>query len=316
MAQTIRRRMRNFFSGLWRVITFPFRLIFNILAFPFRGVARFYRFLNHEPEERPITEVFVDLATSSDTRQMMWDQVEVLRMHLLRALIVLILASIVSFRFAEQLMEIMAGPIGGLEELQAIGPTESIGVFMRVALMAGIAIASPYIAFEAWLFAAPGLRAREKKLGLFGIPLAAFFFVVGMYFTFKWLLPPAIYFLQNFTDIKQLWTAREYFALVTNLMFWLGIFFEFPLVIYILTAMGLIHPKFLVEQWKIAIVLIAIIAAAVTPTVDPLNQALVMLPMILLYFISIGLSYIAYAGRRNANAESDAVETEAGQGGA
>jgi sec-independent protein translocase protein TatC len=304
--------MRNFFSGLWRVITFPVRLIFNILAFPFRAAARSYRFLNTEPEERPITEVFVDLATSSDTRQMMWDQVEVMRMHILRALIVLALASIASFRFSEQLMEIMAGPIGGLEELQAIGPTESIGVFMRVALMAGIAIASPYIAFEAWLFAAPGLHAREKKLGLFGIPLAAFFFVVGMFFTFRYLLPPAIYFLQNFTEINQSWTAKEYFALVTNLMLWLGIFFEFPLVIYVLTAMGIVQPKFLMEQWKIAIVLIAIIAAAVTPTVDPLNQALVMLPMILLYFISIGLSYIAYAGRRNASAESEYVKTEAG----
>ncbi len=304
--------MRNFFNGLWRVIIFPFRLIFNILAFPSRAAARSYRFLNTEPEERPITEVFVDLATSSDTRQMMWDQVEVLRMHILRALVVLALASIASFRFSEQLMEIMAGPMGGLEKLQAIGPTESIGVFMRVALMAGIAIASPYIAFEAWLFAAPGLHVREKKLGLVVIPLAAFFFVVGMFFTFKWLLPPAIYFLQNFTDIKQLWTAKEYFALVTGLMLWMGLFFEFPLVTYVLTAMGLIKPAFLVEQWRIAIVLIAIIAAAVTPTVDALSQGLVMLPMILLYFISIGLSYIAYAGRKNANAEAEAVETEAG----
>jgi sec-independent protein translocase protein TatC len=312
MAQTIRRRMRNFFIGLWRVITFPFRLIFNILAFPFRAAARSYRFLNTEPEERPITEVFVDLATSSDTRQMMWDQVEVMRMHLLRALIVLVLASIASFRFAEQLMEIMAGPIGGLEKLQALGPTESIGVFMRVALMAGIAIASPYIAFEAWLFAAPGLHAREKKLGLFGIPLAAFFFVLGMLFTFKWLLPPAIFFLQNITEINQFWSSKEYFAFVTSLMLWLGIFFEFPLVIYILTALGIVQPKFLVEQWKIAIVLIAIIAAAATPTTDMGTQLLVMLPMILLYFLSIGLSYIAYAGRRNASAESEYVKTEAG----
>lgn len=301
-------------SMLWRVITFPFRLIFYILAFPFRAVAKFYRFLNTEPEERPITEVFVDLATNSDTRQMMWEQVEVLRMHILRALVMLTLATIASFWFAEQLMEIMARPIGGLEKLQAIGPTESIGVFMRIAVMAGIAITSPYIAFEAWLFAAPGLHAREKKLGLTGIPLATVFFLAGMFFTFKWLLPPAIDFLQNFTEITQFWTAKEYFSLVTGLMLWMGVFFEFPLVIYILTAMGLVQPKFLVEQWKIAIVLIAIIAAAVTPTTDIGTQVLVMLPMILLYFISIGLSYIAYAGRRKANAEAEKeeLETEAG----
>ncbi len=306
--------MRRFFTALWRVITFPFRLIFYILASPFRGSSRFYQFLNSEPDERPITEVFVDLATNSDARQMMWEQIEVLRMHILRALVVLALAVIGSFWFAEQLMEFMARPIGGLKDLQAIGPTEGVGVFMRVSLMAGIAIASPYIAFEVWLFAAPGLHAREKKLGLTGIPLAAIFFVSGMVFTFFYLLPPAIEFLQNFTEITQSWTAKEYFALVTNLMLWIGVFFEFPLVIYILTAMGLVQPKFLAEQWRIAIVLIAIIAAAVTPTVDPVNQGLVMLPMILLYFISIGLSYIAYAGRRNADAiaTEETIETEAG----
>jgi sec-independent protein translocase protein TatC len=304
--------MRNFFSGLWRAITFPFRLIFNILAFPFRAAARSYRFLNTEPDERPITEVFVDLATSSDTRQMMWDQVEVMRMHILRALIVLALAVIGSFWFTEQLMEFLAKPIGGQEALQQIGPTEGVGIFMRVALMAGIAIASPYIAFEIWLFAAPGLHAREKKLGLVGIPIAAIFFILGMVFTFYMLLPPTIDFLINFTNLTQNWTGKEYFALVTGLMLWLGVFFEFPLVIYILTALGILQPKFLAEQWKIAIVVIAIIAAAVTPTTDPVNQALVMAPMILLYFISIGLSYIAYAGRRNASAESEYVKTEAG----
>lgn len=305
--------MRNFFNRLWRVITFPFRLIFYIIAFPFRATARFFRFLNTEPDERPITEVFVDLASNSDARLMMWDQVEVLRMHILRALIVLALAVIASFWFSEKLMEFMAQPVGGLEILQAISPTEGIGVFMRVALMAGIAIASPYIAFEIWLFAAPGLHAREKKLGLIGIPLAAIFFVAGMLFTFYFLLPPTISFLQGFTNISQSWTSKDYFALITNLMLWIGVFFEFPLIIYILTAIGLVQPKFLAEQWRIAIILIAIIAAAVTPTVDPVNQGLVMLPMILLYFISIGLSYIAHAGRMrvNAAAEKEDLETEA-----
>lgn len=306
--------MRRFFTGLWWILTLPFRLIFYILAFPFRAIARSYRFLNTEPEERPIGEVFVDLATNSDARQMMWEQVEVMRMHILRALVVLALATIASFWFAEPLMEIMAGPIGGLEKLKAIAPTESVGVFMRIALMAGIAITSPYMAFEAWLFAAPGLHAREKKLGLTGIPLATAFFLAGMFFTFKWLLPPAIDFLQNFTEITQEWTAKEYFALVTGLMLWMGVFFEFPLVIYILTAIGILQPKFLAEQWRIAIVVITIIAAAVTPTTDPVNQALVMVPMILLYFISIGLSYIAYAGRRRADAvvEEDPFKKEAG----
>jgi sec-independent protein translocase protein TatC len=81
-------------------------------------------------------------------------------------------------------------------------------------------------------------------------------------------------------------------------MIWIGLFFEFPLVIYILTSMGMIRPDVLARQWRLAIVVIAILAAVVTPTIDPVNMGLVMLPMSLLYFVSIGLSYVAYAGRR------------------
>jgi sec-independent protein translocase protein TatC len=80
-------------------------------------------------------------------------------------------------------------------------------------------------------------------------------------------------------------------------MFWIGITFELPLLIYLLTAIGFIKPKVLVDQWRLAIVIIAILAAAITPTTDPVNMALVMLPVTLLYFISIGFSYVAYTGR-------------------
>ena len=293
--------MRKFLLGLWRIITFPFRLVFNILAFPFRTVNRFYKFLNNEPEERPLADVFIDLTTNKDTRQMLWDQIEDLRMHILRVVIVLSLTVLASFWVAQDLMEFIAVPVGGLEKLQAIQVTEEIGVFMRVAMTTGIAIAFPYIAFEIWLFAAPGLKPREKKMGLVGIPLATLLFLSGMAFTYYVLIPAALPFLGSFTKISQFWAAKEYFAFVTGLMIWIGIFFEFPLVIYVLSSMGLVKPAILAEQWRIAVVIIAIIAAAVTPTIDPVNMGLVMIPMILLYFVSIGLSYIAYAGRKQIN---------------
>ena len=88
-------------------------------------------------------------------------------------------------------------------------------------------------------------------------------------------------------------------------MLWVGLFFEFPLVIYILTSIGLIKPQVLLQQWRLAIIIIAILAAIITPTIDPVNMGLVMLPMTLLYFVSIGLSYIAYAGRRRSASETE-----------
>lgn len=293
--------MRNFFRKIWRVITFPFRLIFNIIAFPFRAIARFNKFLNQAAEERPFADVISELATDSHARQSLWDHVEELRAHLLRSVLVLSLAVIASFWIAERLMEFLAVPVGGLEHLQAIQVTEEIGVFMRVALSAGLAAAFPYIAFEIWLFAAPGLKPRERKFGLAGIPLSTLLFLLGMAFTYYVLLPAALPFLGGFTEISQFWTAKEYFNFVTGLMFWIGIFFEFPLVIYILSAMGLVKPNVLARQWRLAIVIIAIIAAAVTPTIDPVNMGLVMAPMILLYFVSIGLSFLAYARHRKAS---------------
>ncbi|MBK8784372.1 MAG: twin-arginine translocase subunit TatC [Anaerolineales bacterium] len=299
--------MRKFFQGMWRVVTFPFRLVFTILTFPFRAVYRFYKFLNTEPPESQFTETIANLVSDSNVRESLWDHIEQLRMHIIRSVIVLSIAVIAAFWVSQDVMGFLAVPVGGLEKLQAIQVTEEIGVFMRVAMMVGVAAAFPWIAAEVWLFAAPGLKPREKKFGLVGIPFATLLFLTGMAFTYYVLLPTALPFLGSFTNISQFWAAKEYFSFVTGLMVWIGVFFEFPLVIFVLSSMGIVQPKFLAEQWRIAIVIIAVIAAAVTPTIDPVNMGLVMLPMILLYFISIGLSYIAYAGRRKEKAEDEAA---------
>ena len=299
--------MAKFYEALWRVITFPFRLLFRILTFPFLALRRIRDFLNEEPpEDRPLIDTFSSLATEAETRASLWEHVDELRMHLLRVVIALALGVGISFYLTVPLLSYLAIPVGGLENLQAIEVTEEVGVFMRVALTSGIAIMLPYIAFEIWLFAAPGLRARERKYGLIGIPLATLLFLTGIAFTYFILLPTALPFLGGFTEIEQFWTARDYFGFVTGLMIWIGLFFEFPLVIYILSSMGLVKPNVLAKQWPLAIVIIAIMAAAITPTIDPVNMALVMLPMSLLYFISIGLSYVAYAGRRRAMSEMEA----------
>jgi sec-independent protein translocase protein TatC len=273
-------------------------MILRIIAWPFRMIGRGIQFLNTDVDDRPILDTFSNLATETDARASFWEHVEALRMHLLRMLIALAICVGISFYFAKPLMGFLAERIGGLDQLQAIKVTEELGVFMRVSLTSGIAMAFPYLAFEVWLFAAPGLNSREKKGTLLGIPIAVLLFLTGMTFTYVILIPPALKFLAGFTDISQAWAASEYFGFITGLMLWIGAFFEFPLVIYVLTSVGLVKPQILLQQWRIAVIVIAIMAAAVTPTVDPVNMALVMLPMISLYFISIGLSRIAYAARR------------------
>jgi len=297
--------MSKLLKAFWRVITFPFVLVFNIIALPFRLAGKAYHFLNDDlEEEHSLVDTFSSLATESSVRASLWDHVEALRMHLLRAVLSLVVTVIISFTFTQRIIEFLAQPVGGIEKLKAIEVTESVGVFMRAALLSGIALALPYIAFEFWLFAAPGLKPRERKFGLAGIPLAAVFFLGGMVFCYFVLLPSALNFLLNFMGIQAELRPSSYFNFVTGLMFWIGVAFEFPLVIYILTSVGFVKPQVLAQQWRLAIVIISIAAAAITPTVDPVNMSLVMVPMSLLYFLSIGLSYIAYAGRNNRAAKA------------
>jgi sec-independent protein translocase protein TatC len=300
--------MSRFLQGVWRVITFPFRAIGWVITLPFRGFGALKRFMLTEPEEHPLGDVFVDLTQNEQARQLFWDQIEALRGHLLRAVLGIIVGVGISFAFTDKIVKFLAVPVGGLQALKAIEVTESIGVFMNVALLSGLAIAIPYVAFEFWLFAAPGLRPRERMFGLVGIPLAAIFFIGGIAFTYYVLLPSALPFLLNFLGIQAQLRPSSYFSFITGLMFWIGVAFEFPLVIYVLTAIGIVKPRVLASQWRIAVIIIAIVAAAITPTVDPVNMGLVMLPMIGLYFISIGLSFIAYGGRSHPSEEKTVEE--------
>jgi len=302
--------MRKFFLGLWRVVTFPFRAVWWILTrlfqflnwiitFPFHAVRGIHHFMAVEPEEHPIGDVFADVIQNKDARQLLWDQIDAFRMHLLRAVVGLALSAGIAFFFAQQIMEFLAQPVGGLAQMQVLGMTESIGVFMQVALLCGFAFSLPYIVFELWLFAAPGLKPRERAFGLIAIPFSTLLFICGILFTYFFFLPPAVDFLRNFAGLRMDHPqAKLYFTFVTDLLMWIGLSFEFPLVIYALTAIGFVRPQSLARQWRLAIIIIAVAAAAITPTVDPFSMGLVMLPMIALYFISIGLSFIAYAGRK------------------
>lgn len=295
--------MGKFLHGLWKVITFPFRLIWWILTLPFKAYKGIREFLNCEPPDRPLAEAF---AATIQKPSVLIEHIEALRRHLLRALIGLIIAVAISFTFTEEMVTFLAqGLEGGLASLQALEVTETIGVFMRVALLAGFALATPYIAFELWLFAARGLKPRARIIGLMGIPLVALFFVGGMAFTYEKLLPPALNFLRQFSmGVQVNWRLSSYIGFVTGILFWIGVAFEFPLVVSFLTLMGIVKPDFLLQQSRLAIVIIAILAAAVTPTLDPVNMMLVMAPMVALYFLGIGLSYLAAMARRKTASET------------
>lgn len=299
--------MKKFF----RILTAPWRWLIAPFHWMREGLGTVSDFFTEVPEDVSLTETIGGALEGGDsfkdTLQGVGEHIMALRMHLFRSVVALAITTTFSFLFAQNLMEALARPLPhGLLDLQVIEPTEAVSVFMRVALLSGVAFAMPWIVLELYLFIAPGLMPRSRVLLLLAIPAASLLFLAGLAFTYFVMLPAAVPFLLNFMGFRAAWRPSAYFNLITGLMFWIGIFFQMPLIIYVLAAVGLIRAKQLAEQWRIAIVAIAVIAAAVTPTVDPVNMALVMLPMILLYFFSILGAVVAQAGRERSQQSSAA----------
>lgn len=281
-----------------RIVLAPFRFIFWIIKTIsrwFSNVAKeVHAFFTEEPEDSPLPDAF---AKTVENPMGLMEHIDALRKHLLRSVLFMALTTSFGFLYAGRIIDILAKPIGGIHALQPIDVTEPLGTFMKVSLLVGFSLALPYIALELWLFAAPGLSRRARMWGLVAIPAATIFFVGGMAFAYLVMLPTAIPFLLNFLGMTPQIRPSSYISFTTGLMFWVGVAFEFPLVIFVLAGIGLVKAKMLAQQWRLAIVIIAILAAAITPTVDPVNMSLVMGPMIMLYFLSIGLAAIAQRGR-------------------
>jgi sec-independent protein translocase protein TatC len=290
--------MRNALRTLWRLITSPFRLVFWIVRTITRWIAgitdQVRDLFTTEVEDEPLPDT---LAKTMENPMGLLEHLNALRKHLTRAVIFLFITTSLSFTFTRRFIDFLAGPIGGINRLTPIEVTEPISVYMRVALLAGFAFALPYIAFELWLFAAPGLHRPARITSLLAIPLIAIFFVGGMAFAFYGMMPTALPFLLEFMGMNPQVRPASYISFVTNLMFWIGVIFEFPLIIYVLASIGIVNQKMLLDQWRLAVVVIAVMAATITPTIDPISMTLVMAPMIFLYFISIGLAYLARRGR-------------------
>lgn len=184
-------------------------------------------------------------------------------------------------------------------ELQLLNPLDSIGIIFRVSFTVGTALALPVIIYQIIAFMAPGLYPHEKRGILMAVPAIVVLFAIGAAFAFFVLLPIAVGFLSSiFVGVfRQDWAADRYLYFVTRLVFWIGVSFEMPLVISILARMGLVSGPALLRVWRQAFVVIAIVSAAITPTVDPVNMAVVMVPLIGLFFGSVGLAYLLYKPR-------------------
>ena len=216
------------------------------------------------------------------------------RTRLIRAFIALFITTAVSFVFARQVFVILLDPLGDVT-VQALKPTETLGNYMKVALLCGVILAMPVMVYQVARFVAPGLTKSEKRYLWLLVPGATLCFVTGVAFAYFVMLPAALPWLGSFMNelIEQNWAIGEYLSFVTSLLFWIGLAFELPLFVYFLAKAGVVDAQMLSRNRKYAIVAIAVLAAVITPTVDPLNMALVMGPLIVLYELGVLLARIA-----------------------
>ncbi len=230
-----------------------------------------------------------------ETEMGIFDHLDELRRRLVFSALALVIGTIGGVVVAAPVLEFLQQPYG--RAFTVLGPTGGVVAYFRVSLVVGAILAFPIITYEILMFLMPGLTRKEKRLVLVSLPAVTGLFLTGIAFAWFVLIPPALGFLEGFqpTLFKPEWTADLYLGFVTSLVFWMGVAFQTPLIFFIVALLGMVTAGTLVRNWRIAIVSAAIAAAAITPTVDPVNMMLVMGPLMVLYLLSIALVMI---GRR------------------
>jgi sec-independent protein translocase protein TatC len=220
-----------------------------------------------------------------------------LRNRIFVSSLALAIGTAIGFIFAAQVIEFMRIPFCNLADecrFQTIDPTDGVMIYFRVSLLIGGIIAIPVISYQFMAFVIPGLTDKERRILFLSLPAIVILFLLGVAFSWLILVPPALSFLNGFLPnlFRPDWTADGYFSFTTSLVFWMGVAFEAPLIVFVLSLLGVVNAGSLSRNWRVAIVIASVAAALITPTVDPVNMSLVMGPLLILYLISILLASI------------------------
>jgi sec-independent protein translocase protein TatC len=227
------------------------------------------------------------------------DHLRELRERLLKSVIALVVGTAVGLAFAEQILKVLLAPYGPAKQLLVTSPISPLTNVFTVSVTTGAILALPFILYQALAFIFPGLLPHERRWVMIALPFGFGLFLLGVLFAFFVMLPAAVGFLTGiFPSVFNVaLTPDDYIPFVAGVMFWMGVAFEMPLIIFVLAKANVINANLLKRHWRWAVVIVAVLAALITPTPDPLNMSIVMVPMLLLYGLSIILAYLA---RRNA----------------
>lgn len=234
-----------------------------------------------------------------------------LRKRIINSLLAIGLCSLAGWYVAKPFVEVITKPIrealkaqGLNSQLVYTGPTDYLGLLIKLSIYLGLVMASPVVLYQIWLFVAPALYKHEKSAVTGFLFSTVFLFLGGIAFGYFLALPHILQFLIGFQGpVVPLIRINDYFDLVLLVLVALGLVFELPILIFFLTLFGIVTPQFLVRNTKYAILVITVVAAIVTPTPDAITMLLVMLMMTVLYFVGVGVSWVVVRKRERRQAE-------------
>jgi sec-independent protein translocase protein TatC len=238
------------------------------------------------------------------------EHLDELRKRIVNSAIAIGVGILISFAFIERIFNFLLAPTRKVlppgVKIIYTQPGEAFGMYITVSMIAGVVIASPFIMYQVWMFIAPGLYSKEKRMATPFVLFTTIGFIAGAAFNHYVAFPFLIRFFAQFNGIDLAFMPRleDTFDLYTKMLLGMGVVFQMPTVVYFLAKMKLVTARFLWQHGKYAILIAYIIAAVVTPTGDPMNQTIFAAPMIVLYFLSIIIAWIVNPRSRVDKTES------------
>jgi sec-independent protein translocase protein TatC len=226
-----------------------------------------------------------------------------LRKRLIHSVYYLLGGFIIAYVFHERLYGFVQAPLDQLHiALNFTHPTDGLNLYLKTAFVGGAILASPFILYQIWLFISPGMYANEKRYVWPFMSATVGLFLAGAWFGYRWVLPGAIKVLifdfgKKFNPIL---TIEDYTGFFMSVILGLGICFELPILIFFLALFGIVDAKFLLRQYRYAILGIFLISAIICPLQDPFSMCLFAAPMLVLYFVGVCVAFLVHPARRKA----------------
>jgi sec-independent protein translocase protein TatC len=261
--------------------------------------------VNPEPEKRP------QRPDESGGSMSFFDHLVELRKRLISAVVAIGIGMVLGLVVSKRLIAFVVQPMllalrtNHLDDkLYYTNPAGYISLYISLGMYLGIVLAMPWVLYQIWLFVAPGLYKHERRAALSFIVSAMFLFLCGIAFGYYVMLPQVLTYIIGFANdgpIRPLISINEYFSLTLAVLVGLGVIFELPVVVFILSLFGIVTPKFMLKNFRYAMLLITVAAAIVTPTPDATTMLIFMAPMVGLYFVGVLVSYAVLRRKRARN---------------